>query len=53
MRGKLDDYGRELSEMVKSYPDATRHQNTASILENNIKFGYVQVSCVVHYKNKD
>jgi transposase-like protein len=24
MRGKLDDYGRELSEMVKSYPDATR-----------------------------
>lgn len=53
MRGKLDDYGRELSEMVKSYPDATRHQNIASILENNIKFGYVQVSCVVHYKNKD
>jgi transposase len=52
-RGKLDNYGRELSEMVKSYPDATRHQNTASILENNIKFGYVQVSCVVHYKNKD
>ena len=32
----------------------TQHyQNTASILENNIKFGYVQVSCVVHYKNKD
>jgi len=23
MRGKLDDYGRELSEMVKSYPDNT------------------------------
>ena len=23
MRGKLDDYGRELYEMVKSYPDAT------------------------------
>ncbi len=23
MRGKLDDYGRELSELVKSYPDAT------------------------------